>query len=187
MGLQFVVEGAGRGEPGIVASLQENPTQLDRVARAFSWTLGGDVEVMYRSPVSIEIDDWVYQLLELAERRDARRVLIDSLADLQFAAGDEGRFREYMYSLTQRCSRAGISLFMTTELPTLFHAERLSDHGISHLSDNVLLLHYRNADDGVRRCVTVLKARATRNTTDTREFTIGPGGISLAPPAAGPR
>jgi len=185
MGLQFVVEGASRGEPGIVASLQENPTQLDRVAAAFSWTLGGDVEVMYRSPVSIEIDEWVYQLLELTEQLGARRVLIDSLADLQFAAGDVGRFREYMYSLTQRCSRAGISLFMTTELPTLFGVERLSDYGVSHLSDNVLLLQYRDAGDEVRRCVTVLKARATRNTTGVREFTIGPGGISLERPAAG--
>jgi circadian clock protein KaiC len=173
------VEGAARGEPGIVASLQENPTQLERVAAAFSWTLGGDVEVMYRSPVSIEIDEWVYQLLDLAERLGARRVLIDSLADLQFAAGDDLRFREYMYSLTQRCSRAGISLFMTTELPQLFGVERLSDYGISHLSDNVLLLQYRNAGDEVRRCVTVLKARATRSTTGVREFTIGPGGISL--------
>ena len=110
--------GGRAGEPGVIASLQENPSQLDRVARSFSWTLDGPVEVMYRSPVDIQIDEWIYELLETVERIGARRVLIDSLADLQFASGDAARFREYMYSLTQRFSRAGVSVFMTSELPT---------------------------------------------------------------------
>src|SRR4029450_1595136 len=176
--LQFTARGAARGEPGIVASLQENQTQLQRVAGAFSWTLDGDIEVMYRSPVSIQIDEWVYELLETVERLGARRVLIDSLFDLQLAAGDSVRFREYMYSLTQRCSRAGVSLFMTSEIPDLFDVSRLSDYGISHLSDNVLLLQYRHEGADVRRAITVLKARSTTNVTEVREFTIGPEGIT---------
>ena len=43
---------------------------------------------MYRSPVDIQIDEWIYELLDTVERTGARRVLIDSLADLQFASGD---------------------------------------------------------------------------------------------------
>ena len=179
MGLQFVARGAAQGEPGVVASLQENPTQLGRVAKAFSWTLDGSIEVMYRSPVNIQIDQWVYELLEVVERLGARRVLIDSLADLHFAASDPVRFREYMYSLTQRCSRAGVSLFMTSELPDLFSITRLSDYGVSHLSDNVVLLEYRREGHDVRRSVTVLKARSTKNATQVREFTIGADGIVL--------
>lgn len=177
MGLQFISCGAKLGEPGVVASLQENPTQLERVAGAFSWTLDGRIEVMYRSPVKIQIDEWVYELLETVERLGARRVMIDSLANLQFAAGDPIRFREYMYSLTQRCSRAGVSLFMTSEVPDLFDVTRLSDYGVSHLSDNVLLLQYRREYEDVRRSITVLKARSTRNATQVREFTIGSDGI----------
>ena len=88
MGLHFITSGAAQGEPGVIASLQENPSQLERVARSFSWTLDGAVEVMYRSPVDIQIDEWIYELLETVERVGARRVLIDSLADLQFASGD---------------------------------------------------------------------------------------------------
>ena len=179
MGLQFISRGAARGEPGVVASLQENRTQLQRVADAFSWTLDGDIEVMYRSPVSIQIDEWVYELLGIVDRIGAARVLIDSLFDLQLAAGDSVRFREYMYSLTQRCSRAGVSLFMTSEVPDLFDVSRLSDYGISYLSDNVLLLQYRREGADVRRAITVLKARSTRNVTEVREFTIGPDGITV--------
>jgi len=179
MGLQFIARGTAQGEPGVVASLQENPTQLQRVASAFSWTLDGPVEVMYRSPVNIQIDEWVYELLETVDRTGARRVLIDSLVELQFAAGDSVRFREFMYSLTQRCSRAGVSLFTTSEAPDLFNVSRLSDYGISHLSDNVLLLQYRRDGEDIRRSITVLKARSTRNVTEVREFTIGPDGITI--------
>jgi circadian clock protein KaiC len=84
-----------------------------------------------------------------------------------------------MYSLTQRFSRAGVSVFMTSELADLFTATRLSDHGVSHLSDNVLLLQYLRDDEGIRRAITVLKTRATKNDTHVREFTITPNGITL--------
>jgi circadian clock protein KaiC len=178
MGLHFATAGAAVGEPGIIATLQENPSQLERVARSFSWSLD-DVEVLYRSPVDIQIDEWIYALLDTVERRGARRVLIDSLADLQFASGDVTRFREYMYSLTQRFSRAGVTVFMTFELADLFAVSRLSDYGVSHLSDNVLLLQYLRDGASVRRACTVLKTRAIRNAAEVREFSITADGIAF--------
>src|SRR5207237_10518479 len=143
LGLHFVFKGASQGEPGIVASLQENNTQLGRVAQGFGWSLPTEgVHLMARSPVDVYIDQWVYDLLDLVEEVGARRVVIDSLADLLIAAGDEQRFREWIYSLTQRCSRNGVSLLMTLETPELFQISRISEFGVSHLSDNVLLLQY---------------------------------------------
>jgi len=55
----------------------------------------------------------------------ARRVIIDSLMDLQMAAVDDTRFREFMYSPAQRFSRQGISLLTTYETPDLFSAGQL--------------------------------------------------------------
>jgi circadian clock protein KaiC len=63
------------------------------------------VQLLYRSPVDLYVDQWVYELLAAIECTGARRVLIDSLGDLAFAAGEEARYREYLYSLVQRCSR----------------------------------------------------------------------------------
>jgi circadian clock protein KaiC len=180
MGLHFIVAGAVAGEPGIIASLQENPTQLTRVAKAFGWTLDELVTMMYRSPVDLYVDQWIYELLDTADALGVKRVLIDSLTDVLFAAGDEIRFREYMYSLIQRCSRTGVSLFMTTELPDLFAVSRLSEYGVSHLSDNVLVLQYIRDEPTIRRAITTLKTRASGNDPRVREFTIGPEGITIA-------
>jgi circadian clock protein KaiC len=106
--------------------------------------------------------------------------MIDSLSDLQFAAPDPIRFREYIYSLGQRLSRQGVSLFMTAELPDLFAPTRLSEFGVSHISDNVILLQYVRDDRTVRRALTVLKSRASRHQPEVREFAITPQGILLA-------
>jgi circadian clock protein KaiC len=184
MGLHFIVAGAAAGEHGIVASLQENPTQLARVARSFGWTLGDAVTMMYRSPVDLYVDEWIYELLDAVERLGAKRILVDSLTDVLFASGDEVRFREYMYSLIQRCSRAGVSVFMTSELPDLFTVTRLSEFGVSHLSDNVLVLQYLRDEHTIGRAVTALKTRASRNEPRVREFRIGPQGIVIDRPPA---
>lgn len=183
LGLHYVFEGARVGEPGIIASLQESPTQLERIAHGFGWSIGHPkVRLLYSSPVDIHIDQWVYTLLDAIDQTGARRILIDSLTDLQFAAGDEIRFREFMYSLGQRCSREGVSLFMTSDVPDLFRIDALSAFGISQLADNVVLLQYLRDRSTIRRTLTVLKTRASSHRPEIREFTITGEGILLGDP-----
>jgi circadian clock protein KaiC len=180
MGLHFIFNGARHGEPGVIATLQENATQLERVVGGFGWSLTEpNVEVMYRSPVDIYIDEWVYELLHAVERTGARRVLIDSLADLRMAAADETRFREFVYSLVQRFSKEGVSVMMTFEIPDLFGAERLSGSSISPLSDNVVLLSYLKDRRTIKRTMSVIKTRASRHDPAIREFLISPQGIRI--------
>jgi circadian clock protein KaiC len=183
MGLHFVFNGAASGESGVIATLQENPVQLQRIAAGFDWSLADErVTVMYRSPNDVYIDEWVYELLDLVETTGATRVLIDSLSDLQFAATDRVRFREFIYSLTQRLSRGGISPIMTSEVADLFHVGSLAEYGISHLSDNVVLLQYVRDRSRLLRTVTVVKSRASAHDPEVREFEITPDGIVLGEP-----
>lgn len=180
MGLHFAFNGASSGEPAVIATLQENHTQLARIAAGFGWSLDGDgLEVMYRTPVDLYLDEWVYDLLERVETSGARRVVIDSLGDLSAISPDPVRFREYVYSLIQRCSRRGVSVLMTQEVPELFGVTRLSEYGISHLSDNVVLLQFFRAESRIKRAVTILKTRASDHDSEIREFEITPRGFVL--------
>ena len=183
MGLHFVVNGARQGQPGVIASLQENPTQLGRILQGFGWSLTEpNVKVMYRSPVDIYIDEWAHDLLETVADTGAQRVLIDSLADLRMSAGDEIRFREFIYSLVQRFSRQGVSVLMTFEIPQLYSPDRMSDTAVSHLSDNVVILSYVREHDITARSIAVIKTRATTHDPAVRRFTIGSAGIVLDQP-----
>ena len=181
MGLHFIFNGAKAGQPGLIASLQENRIQLERVVKGFGWTLDTPgVTLLARSPIDLYIDEWVYDLLEQVERNGCKRILIDSLVDLALAAGDDRRFREWMYSLTQRCSRAGVSLMMTMEVPELYSVTRVSENGMSHLSDNVVILQYVKDDEQVNRALAVLKTRASNHQPAIRRYEITPEGIVLS-------
>jgi circadian clock protein KaiC len=180
MALHFLFNGADNDEPGVLATFQEHPTQLARIAAGFGWNFDrSDVHVLGRSPVDLYVDEWVYDLLACVDKIGARRVVIDSLGDLLFASPDEIRFRELMYSLTQRLARRGVSLMMTHESVELFRVARLSEVGMSHLADNVVLLQYVRADSEVKRALLVLKTRASDHHPEIREFKIGTGGIVL--------
>jgi circadian clock protein KaiC len=37
MGLTFIFHGVRHGERGLIATMQENPVQLERTAQQFSW------------------------------------------------------------------------------------------------------------------------------------------------------
>ena len=180
IGLHFLFEGVRNGEPGVIAGMQETPTQLERVLGGFGWSLAEpNVEVMYRSPVDIYIDEWVHDLLQAAEASQARRVVIDSLLDLRMAAQDDTRFREFMYSLAQRLSRQGISLLTTYETPDLFTAGRLSEFVLSHLADNAIILNYYRDRGTMRRSLAAIKSRASSHDPAMRPFSIGPDGITV--------
>lgn len=180
MGLHFLYRGAELGEPGILASFQETRTQLARVVNSFGWSMDNpNVHLMSRDIVNLNIDEWVYDLIDLIEKTGAKRVVVDSLLDLAAVAGDEVRFREWMFSMTQRFTRADISLMMIVEVPDLFQVRRISEHGISHLADNVILLQYVQDGPELVRALTVLKTRAMRHRPIVRRYEITSEGFVL--------
>jgi circadian clock protein KaiC len=180
LALHFIFHGAQSGETGVIATFQENPTQLERILNGFSWSLDDPgIELMYRTPVDLYLDEWVYDLLDTVDRTGATRIAIDSLGDLRATAGDELRFREYIYSLLQRCARTNVSVVMTQEVAELFGVSRLSEYGISHLSDNVILLQFLRGDSQLKRALTVLKSRGSAHDPSTRQYEITTGGVLL--------
>ncbi|MHB8612862.1 MAG: ATPase domain-containing protein [Candidatus Dormibacteraceae bacterium] len=180
MGLHFLFRGAQAGEPGILATFQENETQLNRIVKGFGWSFDeSQVTVMSRSTVDLYLDEWVYQLLDRIEKTGARRVVVDSLPDLMAVAVEPVRFREWMLSLTQRLGRAGISLMMVMETPELFELRRISEQGISHLADNVVLLQYVQEGADLTRALTILKTRASHHHPVVHRFDIKPEGFVL--------
>lgn len=180
MGLHFVFNGARSGERGLIATLQENPTQLERVARGFGWSLVDPmVDVMYRTPIDVHTDEWVYDLLSAVHDSGSRRVHIDGLLDLRESAGDSARFREFLYSLLQRLSRQDVSVMMTLEIPELFAVRRLSDFGVSHLADNIVLLQFVKDESRLKRTVAVAKTRGSAHDPRIREFEITKEGLVL--------
>jgi circadian clock protein KaiC len=178
--LHFLRAGVAAGERVILASLQENPTQIARAARGYGWDADQGIDLLYRSPVDVHIDEWVYELLDTADRIGAQRIVVDSLSDLRVTSPDQVRFHEYVYSLIQRCSSLGTTLLMTHEVHTLFGGTSAIDSEVSHLADNLVLLRFQLGDHLVQRTAMVLKARASAHDPALRTFQITGEGIRFA-------
>jgi circadian clock protein KaiC len=180
LSLHFAFARTAPGQRCIFATFQENPVQLERVLRGYSWSLADErIELMYRPPVDLLLDEWVYDLLALLERTSADRIVIDSLGDLQAVCRDPLRFREYIYSLLQRCAARNVSVMMTKEVPELFGFNRISEDGISHLSDNVVLLQFLRGESELKHAITVVKSRGSRHEPSIRQFDITADGFTL--------
>jgi circadian clock protein KaiC len=68
---------------------------------------------------------------------------------------------------------------MTQEVPDLFAVSRLSEYGISHLSDNLILLQFLRGNSQLKRALTVLKARGSAHDPFTRQYEITSDGVIL--------
>lgn len=72
---------------------------------------------------------------------------------------------------------------MTMETPDLFHLARLSEGGISNMSDNVILLQFLRNRSQVQRALAVLKARASVHEPEIRQYVITAEGIVVGDPS----
>ena len=184
LGLHFIAKGNDQGEPAVLATLQEIPEQLCRIASGFGWDLKemereGMLRLLYLPPVELDIDKFAADLQHAIGETGATRVVIDSVLDLETAAASKSRYTEYMYSLVSFFKSRGITSLLTSETPDLFGSVRLSDSGVSVVADNVVLLRYVEMDSAITRAISVLKARGTGHDKSLKEFEITPRGMKI--------
>jgi circadian clock protein KaiC len=57
----------------------------------------------------------------------------------------------------------------------------MPDAGVSSVVDNIILLNFVELGEQLHRAITVVKARGSAHPLVTREYQIGPGGLTLVP------
>jgi len=174
IGLHFIREGVGNNEPGVYVGFQENPVQLSRTMRNFNWDpeqllKTGSFELMYRSPVEMQLDSVAAELLARVREGRIKRVVIDAIGDLKKSGADSQRFSDFMYAMTQWFATENVTCMLLYETQKLFEVTRISDEEISNMSDNIVLLSFTRGAEMARK-VRILKTRGSAH--DHREHTL---------------
>jgi circadian clock protein KaiC len=180
MALHFLREGARRGEPALYAGFQENPSQMARIMLNLGWNatelLGnGNFELMYRSPVEMQLDSVAAEVFQRVRTGKVKRVVIDALGDLERCSLDRRGFADFIYALTQWLAVENVTCMMTTEMRELFEVHHISDEEISNMSDNLILLGFTH-DAEVKRTIRILKTRGSRHDNRLHELEISDKG-----------
>lgn len=182
LALQFALEGIRQGEPSLCVNFQENPTQLARTVAQLAGdrAVADKLDVLYSSPVELQIDSIIRELFRRIETRGIRRIVLDAVGDLAASTSEPHRVHDYLYALIQHLAVHGITSVFTFESVEQSITGGASHAGpISYMSDNLLLLDMRG-EDTVRRTIRVLKTRGSAHDPKVREMAIGPEGIRLA-------
>ncbi|HKO35267.1 MAG TPA: ATPase domain-containing protein [Pyrinomonadaceae bacterium] len=182
MALEFLRAGVSKGEPGIYLGFQENPTQLTRVMRNMQMPveklINDGFEIMYQSPVEMQLDRIAARLFERIRSGKVKRVVIDALGDLERISVDRQRFSDVIYALTQWFAVENVTCFMTYELANLFEVHGISDQQVSNMSDNLLLLRFQPGPE-LKRTLRIIKTRGSAHVGSEREIHITNKGLVI--------
>jgi circadian clock protein KaiC len=182
IGLNFICEGVLKGEPGLYVGFQENPTQLARIMMGFGWQpeelMNDGFELMYRSPVEMQLDEVTSELFHRVREGKIKRVVIDALGDLERSSIDRQRFSDFIYALTQWFAAQNVTCMMTYEMTHLFEVHSISDQEVSNMSDNILLLRFKE-NETMDRTLRIIKTRGSAHDNRERKLDITSKGIVI--------
>jgi circadian clock protein KaiC len=184
VGLQFLIEGALRGEKGALFTLEESPEQLRDLTQGLGWDLRaledtGMLSICYASPVELSTDRYLHRARSHVTQSGVKRAVFDSLSTMALGVRSERRFKEMVYAIAKHLRGGGVSSLMTVESEQLLGAAQLSGQGISFVVDNLVQLRYVELDGRLERAVSVLKARGIKHETEARAMVIDRGGVQV--------
>jgi circadian clock protein KaiC len=187
LGLHFLRQGLEEREPSLLVTFQETPTQLRRAIQSLGWNdsdLGaaGKFDLLYRSPVELQIDSVVAEIFRRIDRDGVCRVVIDALGDLERAAGDPVRFSDYIYALSQHLAAQRVSSMLLLETDSLTSVVPELRPGLQKAiftADNLLTLSI-DLNGDLTRSVRILKTRGSAHDGSKRVLRITPSGLEIA-------
>lgn len=182
---QFIREGIDRGEPGVIAVFEKRPDEyLSTAPNAHELSelvATHKLKILYLRPLDLSVDETMEEIASAVRELGATRVAIDSLSGFELALAPSFRedFRESLYRMVGGLVGLGVTVVMTAELVESYSELRLSPHGISFLTDGIILQRYAELDGTLRKVICVVKMRGFQHAKEMRLYDIGPSGIVI--------
>jgi circadian clock protein KaiC len=191
-GLEFLAEGARKGESVAYITLAETAEELMAVAQSHGWTLDGihvhevlpsedllKAEQQYTMfhPSEVEMASTTQLILSVIEERKPTRVVLDSLSELQLLADTALRYRRQVLALKQFFSRRRCTVMLLDD-----RTAASADLQVRSIAHGVIQFEQSVKDYGAeRRRVRVIKYRGRQIVGGYHDYNIVPGGMVVHP------
>lgn len=191
--LQFLLEGARRGDKCLYVTLSETRQELEAGAASHGWSLdgidiveliadqehelNGEGALTMIQPSDVELSETIGKILDAIKRRNPARVVFDSLSEMRLLAQSSLRYRRQILALKQ--------FFVGRKCTVLMLDDRTAEgpdlqlHSIAH---GVMALYVIPPVYGhARRQLQVLKFRGSDFSSGFHDFAIRQGGLVVFP------
>lgn len=187
IGLQFIVAGASKGEPGVIVSLEEDVQILKNNAKAFGWNIDkfeneGLIRILYASSYQMDVNELALAMKHLIEEINATRIVIDSINGIKSALADPDKICEHVHNLASYFRSKNITAIFINEIPELMGSSTISGDSTSLITDSVILLRYIEIESEMKKAISVLKMRGSNHDKEIRELVISDKGIEVKLP-----
>ncbi len=178
VGLQYLVHGARKGEPGLLISFEEFPQSLHRDAEALGWNLKEfeDRELLHLHFTSPQV------LLESLQSPESslsrllldggiRRIVFDSVTHFTRVTNDPVELRKVYNIVINALKREQVTSLLLGE-ESSFENQRFEQGKLSYIVDAIVLLRFVEIDSAMQRAMVVIKMRGSDHAKDIRRFEI---------------
>lgn len=192
LALQFLAEGAARGETVLYITLAETEVELRAVAETHGMSLDGisvqevipdesllDPGEQYTvmDPSEVELGETNNMIIRLVEKLNPSRVVLDSLSELQLLSGTPLRYRRHVLALKQYFSKRSCTALLLDDKTSL-----KGDQQVRSIAHCVISLQHTDSEYGAeRRLVRILKYRGVAFRRGPHDYSIVTGGLVVYP------
>ncbi len=190
--LQYLLEGARRGEKGLYVTLSETECELRLVAKRHGWSLDQlsifelvppeasldpDRELTLFHPAELELSETSKLIFERVNEVKPLRVVFDSLSEMRLLAQNSLRYRRQILALKhfftgRRCTVLVLDDFSSTE----------GDFQLHSIAHGVITLQQLVREYGAeRRRLRIKKMRGVKFRGGYHDFIIETGGVKVFP------
>jgi circadian clock protein KaiC len=182
---EFLRAGIEQGESAVLVVFEQRPEALlnripqGRELRAASEA--GQLRILDLRPLDLSVDETVERIAHAVDEVGATRVVIDSLSGFELALAPSFRedFLEASYRMVADLVGLGVSVVMTAEVNESYAELQLAPHGISFLTDGILLQRFVEIDGVLRKILMVTKMRGLEHSHELRLYEIDATGVVM--------
>jgi circadian clock protein KaiC len=192
LAMQFLIEGARKGDRCLYITLSETRAEIDKVARSHGWDLSGiavkelipsetnlsvDAQLTVFNPSEMELGETTQALIAAVHEHKPRRLVIDSLSELRLIAQNALRYRRQVLALKQFFGGHDCTVLMLDDRTGGIEDDHLQSiaHGV------VMLEQLANQYGAERRRLRVSKMRGVAFRGGYHDFAIRRGGLDVFP------
>lgn len=191
LSLQFLLDGAARGETGLYITLSETEGELRAVAATHGWSLDAihivelvnqaeldpEAEQSILHPSELELGETTRAVMARVEALRPARLVFDSLSEMRLLAQNPLRYRRQILAFKQFFSSRQCTVLLLDDRTA--ETTDLQLHSITH---GVISLEQVPRDFGAeRRRLRIVKMRGIKFHGGYHDFTLDTGGLTLFP------
>jgi circadian clock protein KaiC len=189
LGMQFLEHSVTLDRRGILYAFEESAESIVARSRGIGMSVTqllktGALKIVPVNPLELYPDEFLSLVRTGVEQDGCRIVMIDSLQGYQTAMEEFGTMAANIRNLTTYLNRHGVTTLLVNEVEHITGDIVATEHALSYVVDNIILLRYAEYSSGIIKVIGCLKKRLGGHQTELRQLQITPGGIQVSEPLA---